>query len=335
MIELPKIIASLLPVLLFLITLVFLDSFKLVSWRSIILAIIIGALSSLASLLVNEGLLSILDIELKTFTRYIAPVVEEILKVIFLVYLIKSKRIGFPVDAAIIGFGIGTGFALVENIYYLAAVYSSNMFLWIIRGFGTAVLHGGTVSIFGIILKSMSDSNPTSKLFIYFPGLFMAIIIHSLFNHFILPPLVSTMALLIFFSVTIIAVFARSEKMTRDWLGIGLDTDAELLELIISGEVVDSKIGRYLESLKTRFSGEVVGDLLCYLQIHLELALRAKGILMMREAGIRTEPDDEIKDRLKELKYLDKTIGKTGKLAIHPFLHTSSRDMWQIYMLRS
>jgi hypothetical protein len=30
---------------------------------------------------------------------------------------------------------------------------------------------------------------------------------------------------------------------------------------------------------------------------------------------------------------LEKNIGKTGKLAIAPFLHTGSRDLWQLHLL--
>ena len=43
-------------------------------------------------------------------------------------------------DAAIIGFAVVSGFALLENVYYLLNVTESNLFFWIIRGFGTAII---------------------------------------------------------------------------------------------------------------------------------------------------------------------------------------------------
>ena len=58
-----------------------------------------------------------------------------------------------------------------------------------------------------------------------------------------------------------------------------------MLELINSGRLSDSPVGRYLHTMKARFRGPVVADLLCYLRLYTELALRAKGILMMRENG--------------------------------------------------
>ena len=37
--------------------------------------------------------------------------------------------------------------------------------------------------------------------------------------------------------------------------------------------------------------------------------------------------------KLEEMKYLEASIGATGKLAIKPFLRMSRKDLWQFYML--
>jgi hypothetical protein len=107
----------------------------------------------------------------------------------------------------------------------------------------------------------------------------------------------------------------------------------ELLEQITSGEVVHSRAGQYLDSLRHRLPGSVVADMLCLLQIHLELSMRAKGMLIARAAGVEVEIDDEIRANFAELKYLEKAIGETGQIAIMPLRRTSSRDLWQLTML--
>ena len=104
--------------------------------------------------------------------------------------------------------------------------------------------------------------------------------------------------------------------------------------MILSGNLSSSHVGIYLHSLKERFRGEVVIDMLCCLRLHLELSLRAKGLLMMREAGFPVALDAADKAKLDELDFLERSIGATGKLAMAPFLRTSSRDLWQIYMMR-
>ena len=121
----------------------------------------------------------------------------------------------------------------------------------------------------------------------------------------------------------------------QDLHHVGLDSDVSLLGSITSGTISKTKVGAYLQTLKRRFPGPVVADMLNMLRIHLELAIRAKGILMMRECGFKTPTDPEITARFEELKYLEKSIGKTGMLAVAPILHNSSRDLWQIYMLKS
>ena len=321
-----------LPVLAFLATLVYLDSYKLVRLRSIVLTIAIGGLSAVLAMILNIWLLHLSAVETTTFARYLAPVIEEILKAFYIIVLMRIRRIGFPVDGAVYGFAIGTGFALIENIYYMSTLGHSSILLWIVRGFGTAVMHGGTTAIFAIILRTLADRH-TSTTTVFLPGLVVAVIIHSIFNHFVLPPIVMTILIIVFFPLLIFVVFNRSEKSTREWLGIGMDADTELLEVISSGEISKTRVGRYLESLKKTFPGKVVADMLCFLRIYLELAVRAKGILLMREAGFEISSDSEIRAKLEELKFLEKSIGKTGKLAILPFMNISSRDLWQLYLV--
>ena len=91
----------------------------------------------------------------------------------------------------------------------------------------------------------------------------------------------------------------------------------------------------YLLTLKERFRGEVVADLLCYLRLYVELSIRAKGVMMMRECGFQSEVGEETRAKLDEMRFLDRSIGKTGKLAMKPFLQMSRKDLWQFYMLSS
>jgi hypothetical protein len=72
---------------------------------------------------------------------------------------------------------------------------------------------------------------------------------------------------------------------------------------------------------------------MCLLRLNAELAVRAKGVLMIREAGFDAPPDPTVKDKLVELQYLEKSIGTTGLRALHPFMHTGTRDLWQLTVL--
>jgi hypothetical protein len=108
-----------------------------------------------------------------------------------------------------------------------------------------------------------------------------------------------------------------------------------MLSLINSGGLSDSPVGRYLTQLKEKFQGPVVADLVCYLRLHTELALRAKGVLMMRENGFEVPIDEPTREKFVEMTYLEKSIGATGRRALQPMLHMSHKDLWQLYMLKS
>ena len=128
-------------------------------------------------------------------------------------------------------------------------------------------------------------------------------------------------------------VFRRSEKLLGEWLGAGFDNDAELLELINSGSFSESPMGRYLAALHGKYPGPVLADMLCYVRVHTELALRAKGLLMMRETGFDAPPDESVQEKFAELQYLESNIGRTGRMAIGPMLHLSRKDLRQMYLL--
>jgi RsiW-degrading membrane proteinase PrsW (M82 family) len=326
-------VVGLAPVVSFLAALLYLDSYKLVSMRAVVGVAACGLVAAVACYELNGTLLRVSGLDVETYTRFAGPVVEELVKGLIVVALIRAHRIGFLVDAAIFGFAVGTGFAIVENIYYQRLIPDAGMGLWIVRGFGTAIMHGGTTAIFAMMGLAILERERRAALFAFLPGFALAVALHSAFNHMYGSPRLSTLAVLIVLPPLLFLVFHRSERVVSDWLGQGFDADAKTLESINSGRFSDSPTGRYLDSLKQRFKGPVVADLLCYLRLYTELALRAKGILMMRENGFEVPVNDETRAKFTEMRYLEKSIGKTGLLAIQPMRHMSQKDLWQLYML--
>jgi len=69
------------------------------------------------------------------------------------------------------------------------------------------------------------------------------------------------------------------------------------------------------------------------LRLRAELGIKAKGILLMREAGFQADPDPSLQAKLEEVNYLEKSIGKTGMRALKPFVDKSSQDLWQLNLL--
>jgi RsiW-degrading membrane proteinase PrsW (M82 family) len=324
---------ALLPVLTFLAGLMLLDSFRLVRLSAVSGAMLAGGAIAGASYWLNGVLLDATDLRFLTYSRYVSPVVEESLKALAIVYLLRTRRVGMLVDGAIFGFAIGTGFAVVENLFYLANRPEAPVALHMVRGFGTAIMHGGATCIFAIVSVALADKRPDDLGTIFLPGLAAAVALHSGFNHLLVKPGLATLAILVTLPPLVYFVFQRSERSLRQWLDADLDSDMELLTLLTSGDVEQTHVGRYLHTLREQYHGAVVADMLCYLRLHSELAMRAKGVLLMRESGIEAEIDEETRANLAELQYLERSIGHAGQLALRPVLSMTSKDLWQIYLL--
>src|SRR5271166_803581 len=258
------------PVLCFLAALLYLDSYKLVSMRAVIAIVACGLAVAGACYFVNAYLIGIAGMDVTAYSRYVSPVAEEFGKALVIVILIRTHRIGFLVDAAIFGFAVGTGFAIVENLYYQHLLPDAGLGIWVVRGFGTAIMHGGTTAIFAMMGLALSEQHHRSVFIAFLPGFALAVALHSGFNHMFLSPRLSTLAVLVVLPPLLFWVFHRSERAVVAWLGQGFDADTQMLESISSGRFSDSPAGNYLESLKQRFNGAIVADLLCYLRLYTE-----------------------------------------------------------------
>ena len=243
---------AVLPAFLFLAALLLMDSFKLVRPASVGLAIAYGMASALVCAAIHERLLGSGAIDLQVLTRYIAPLTEEAAKALFVAYLISRRRVGFVVDAAVQGFAVGTGFAIVENLAYIRDLGEAPLVLWVVRGLGTAVLHGATTAVVAMVAKTIADRRPDRGALAVLPGWALGAVVHSAYNHLLVSPLVATALLLIVLPLLVLAVFERSDRATREWVGAGLDIDLELLHLVVSEHFQVTRFGSYLRELRTR-----------------------------------------------------------------------------------
>jgi len=326
-----RVALALLPVLLFLAALRVLDSYKLVSLKMVAGALAAGMVAAAVCYGINTIIFRQLHEHQDRYIHFGAPVVEELAKGAFWAFLVATARVAFMVDSAICGFAIGAGFALIENISYLQALEGRDFGVWILRGFGTAVMHGGVAAIGAFVCVYLSESRQWRGVRQFAPGLLAAMLLHSLFNQGVLSPAGSMAATVAGLPLIFVVVFYFSERSLHRWLGGKLDQDIDMIAMIASGEFKQTPQGAYLMSLNDAFPPEVRGDMLTLLHLTLELSARAKGDLMLREAGLEVPADPNIESHLKELKYLEKSIGPTGMLAVRPLLSQTPRDLWEMH----
>jgi RsiW-degrading membrane proteinase PrsW (M82 family) len=324
---------ALLPVLLFLGALQGLDSYKLVSARTVFAALLAGAVAAGLCFAFNTLIFRSFPEYQDQYARIGAPVVEELAKSAYWIFLIATARAVFMADSAICGFAVGAGFALIENMTYLHLLQGTSAGIWILRGFGTAVMHGGVAALGAAISAFLLESRRWRGVALFAPGLLAAIVLHSLFNQNLQSPVASTVAAFVGLPVILVFVFYLSERSLRRWLGSKLDQDIDMLSMIGSMEFQQTRIGAYLTNLQEAFPPAVRGDMLSLLQLTSELSARAKSELMLRELGMEVPSDPELAGLFTELRYLEKSIGPTGMLAVRPLLSQTPRDLWEMHRL--
>jgi hypothetical protein len=257
-------------------------------------------------------------------------------------WCIRSHRVGFPVDAGIIGFATGTGFSLVENIVYLHSIQDGTPILWLVRGLGTAVMHGATTAIVAMIAIIAISAMPGADRQIRTAprvalatagGLLIAVAVHLFHNSSLLPPIQMTAAILMVAPALLAFVFWRSEQTLARWLSTKLDRDIEVIQMIDSGAFLESKAGRYLQSLAESFPPTVVGDMLCLIRLSAGLSAQAKGDLLRRELGFDAERDPDLEAKLKEMAFLERSVGRAGRMALAPLAPRRVRDLWEMHRL--
>jgi RsiW-degrading membrane proteinase PrsW (M82 family) len=332
-VEVLRFALALVPVLLFLAMLQALDSYKLVSSRTVLAALGAGAVVAALCFAINTFIFRQFPGYQDQYSRFGAPLVEEIAKAVYWIFLIATARVAFMADSAICGFAVGAGFALVENISYLRLLQGSDLRIWILRGFGTAVMHGGVAALGAIISAYLLESRQWHGARLFAPGLVVAFGLHSSFNQSLRFPVASMVAAVLGLPVILGFVLYFSERSLRRWLGGKMDRDIDILDMIGSHEFQQTPVGAYLMSLQEAFPPGLRGDMLSLLQLTTELSVRAKSDLMLREVGLEVPRDPELESMFAELRYLEKSIGPTGMLAVRPLLAQTPRDLWEMHRL--
>jgi RsiW-degrading membrane proteinase PrsW (M82 family) len=325
-------VLALVPVQVFLLTLLLLDTYRLVRLRRVAASLLVGALLAGVAFLTNNLIIGVSRLPMLPFALLVAPLVEEGLKACWLEFQVGTRRTAFLVDATIVAFATGAGFATVENLYYLRTWPEAPMLVWVVRGLGTAVMHGTAAALFGIVRQG-GEAAGRNRGVTRWLGLALAVVFHAGYNALLGNALGATAALVAAAAVILALAHREGERRLRAWLGRGLDRDRELLDLIRSGAVGTTPLGRYLLSLREHFGPPAVADMLCLLRLEAELSIRAKGILMLREHGFRPSPEPELAARLAEHRWLEGAIGRAGLWAMAAVRPWHGHGAWQRRLL--
>lgn len=329
------------PVLAFLIVFDRLDVFDLISTKVIAVLVLAGAGIGVATLQVNTFILYISPLTLSDVSRYVAPLLEESLKAIPIIILFHHNRLGYKLDAGIAGFAVGSGFAVIENIYLLIEIADANTTTWLVRGLGTAIMHGGATAAFALVSHTMtgrqtagSSSSYVFELYYFLPGILTATIVHALFNWFGNHPLAIMVLTLVFVPMVLFLTFAFDEKVTRNWLKKDSDEHQKLLADIDSGAFFETKRGKAVKRVVEHSLTATFEDVLAYIKLKTGLVLRAEELILASQEEEDFEVSDDELQMFEDMLVLEGRIGILTLMALEPHLGFSRNDLWELSRLR-
>jgi RsiW-degrading membrane proteinase PrsW (M82 family) len=331
---------ALVPVLLMALLFAWLDVFKLMSPWEMIACLLLGMVAALVAWPISGRMLDTLPIGYSFYSRLVAPWIEEALKGLALALLFATNRIGYKLDAIISGFAIGAGFSVIENIFYLARFPELTTSVWLVRGLGTAVMHGAATAVLAVSVHQVCESalrrqggqafNPLWLI----PGYLVASLIHIIFNQFPSHPMEVMIATLVIAPIVLIGLMRLGEGQTHQWLAEESEAHRLWLEEWRAGEFPNDASGQRIKALAARVKPEQAALIRDYCIAKAELVLAAEEELLDRDRHVDEADAERLRAAFSRLKQIREGIGRVGYAALSRQLPFSRNDEWELEELR-
>ena len=332
---------ALVPVLVLLAVFVWLDAFKLMSLKEIAVLLVLGGLGALAAWPVAGRFIDTLPIGFSGYSRFVAPWIEEAIKAAIMILLFRMNRIGYKLDAVISGFAIGAGFSVVENIIYLVRFPDYGAGTWLVRGLGTAVMHGTTLALLAAAAHEFAERETREaagdfdfRLWWFLPGYLLAVALHTAFNQFPDRPMLAMMGAIVVAPVALIAIFSFGTAEAERWLVTERAEHQVQLEALRAGRWPDTPAGAKVAALASRVDPQTADRIGRYWELHAYLVVEAEEAMMEEAAGDVALDKAQIRAAFAELEGLRRALGRSTYLALRAALPFSRNDEWEVAELK-
>ena len=332
---------ALLPVLVLLAAFVWLDVFKLMNPAEIALLLFAGIVGAIVAWPVAGRFLDTLPIGYSNYSRFVAPWLEEAIKALIIVLLFRLNRIGYKLDAVISGFAIGAGFSVVENIIYLIRFPDYGTGTWLVRGFGTAIMHGTTVAVLAAIAHEFAEKETREaaadfdfSLMWFVPGYGVAVALHTAFNQFPDRPLLAMVVAAIVGPIALIAVLNLGTAEAQRWLAAECAEHRAQLEALRAGRWPNGPAGERIAALASRLDSEAVKRVRRYWELQAWLVAEAEETMMEEAAGDAEFDGGQVRAAFAELDGLRRALGRSTYAALRALLPFSRNDLWEVAELK-
>lgn len=265
--------------------------------------------------------------------QFIAPVIEEILKGLVLLFLIRQKNFTYFIDGAIYGFAAGVGFAIVENFEYILAGSGGGLTTAISRVISTNLMHAGATATLGIILGIARFQKPARQTIYSFGGILLAIALHMGYNNLVTR--VSSGWLMVYAIIIgcgaagfIALMIRKGLAVEKDWIGQTLGVTDRVEKGEVSAIQNIENVDKILERLDERLGAEKGEKIIKLLQVQAKLGIQRKAAQLMENETMRRGIQSEVDNLRKEMEKLRREIGSYAMVYVRA-THLEEIFSWQ------
>lgn len=325
-------IASLIPLLsLFLIYK--LDLYKTGNFRSVLICFLAGVVGFWAAAMINRTVLNLGWLPRASVVRYSAPIVEEILKGLVLLYFVRRPNFTYFVEGAIYGFAAGIGFAIFENFDYVLAAQGAGLSVAISRVVSTNLIHATTCGLLGIALGLARFQRGYRKALVGLAGLLVAMLLHVGYNNMVTR--VTSGLLLVYAAVSglggagvIALAIRRGLKEEKAWIEEKLGA----ADRVTSGEaaVVQRMQNAHeiLKPLAQRFGDQKAGQIERFLVIQARLGILRKSLDKLNDERMKRSVEEQMARLRAEMDEARRDVGSYAMLYLRYTFPEDASPLW-------
>jgi RsiW-degrading membrane proteinase PrsW (M82 family) len=318
--------------LLFLTLVRWLDLYASGSFKAVLICLGWGAVAFLLAVPVNGAMLDVFGYVL--VVTLAAPVAEEILKSLILIYAVHRRDFTYFVDGAIYGFAAGTAFAVLENLFYVTgAGAEQGLALSISRAFSASLMHGTACALVGVALGRLRYGHGASRFASLLLGWGAAMALHIGFNNIVYRTegtLTQVLAIAIGLGgVALVAAFifwglAEERRWLRETLGLQVGVSAG--EAAVVQRLDD--LERLVAPVGAHFGVEKRKQVERLLRLQAQLGLKRKVQELAPDPKLRAEMEREVGVLRGEIDLVRRQVGIYCMSYVRSILPPETEPLW-------
>lgn len=295
-----------------------------------LLTLLCGVLAYLLAAQINPFLIDAGWASRQQVIRVAAPIIEEILKSLILIYLVQRADFNYVVDGAIYGFGAGIGFAIIENYEYVTGHPSIALSVAIARVFSTNLVHATASGVIGTALAFRRGDSTWRGWLFALGGYVISMLFHMGFN-----TMVSVGTFLIFAIVVgfvgvgfIYFTIKRGLNVQKTWVVEKLDDISRVTKNEVKALSTIERLDELLKPIALQFGNEKVIKVKEMLRKQAEIGIKLKLIDSTPNEAKKKEIEHVIQGLRSDMEILRKEIGSYCMMFVRTVYMDTEIKIW-------